>query len=383
MEATKDDPQGTETPAKMDDALRQTRTYIFDYLSQYFDDQIGLKPSAFQASGGSLPTGYIRGAHPTTGEPQEIAPATIRTQDIADLAVTTVKLADASVTSDKIGSGEVKTVNIQDLGVTQAKLAVGAINGDKIADFSIGPENIVDGAITTVHIGERQVRGRNIGLRGVTGDKLMQGLAGEILVGGNTVNGVVNCFVPKKLSGAMSIDSTGKVSLNAGFGAAYARVVEKVQSGGASDTPTAVGDQTRGTKTMPWVIEENDARLVGINGAKLFIKVPGLYLIQASAPAYKVDGHRLKLVFFPDPPSTLQTLVYYGTSEYSAVGATNATRSEVFTVIDASATRSPLFQYFELKHYINTIDAASRLGLALVGDALPEIYAVVNILKLG
>ena len=90
LQGVKDLPQGTEDPAKLDDVDRQTRNWIYDFLSIYIDTNTGkIKSSAF-GIGTSFPAGVIRGTNPVDSSQREIAQGTVGTLDLADLADTWV-----------------------------------------------------------------------------------------------------------------------------------------------------------------------------------------------------------------------------------------------------------------------------------------------------
>ncbi len=97
----------------------------------------------------------------------------------------------------------------------------------------------------------------------------------------------------------------------------------------------------------------------------------GKYFISASAPAYNVDDHKIKLRNITDSTDDIM-----GSSESSAAADTSTNRSELEGIINIPSTKT-----FELQHRCQTTKATDGFGLPMsFGDV--EIYSQVKIEKL-
>lgn len=97
----------------------------------------------------------------------------------------------------------------------------------------------------------------------------------------------------------------------------------------------------------------------------------GDYLIEASAPGYRVDRHVTRLQNI-----TTGTTVQYGTAEYSNYTYVIYNRS--FVVARVSLTSSTTF---ELQHRVNTTIATQGFGVSSSWTGSNSIFAVVKIYK--
>src|SRR5216683_3179016 len=96
LKDVRSDPQGTEDAAKCDDVHRQTRTWLYDFLSKYIDETTDkLKSGGFGSD--SLPTGSVRGSTDNGGTQREILQGTVSDVDIRDNAVTSTKIKTKAV----------------------------------------------------------------------------------------------------------------------------------------------------------------------------------------------------------------------------------------------------------------------------------------------
>lgn len=395
--ATKDDPQGSEPISVVDDALRQTRNWLYDFLSLYIDNSTGkFKPSAFVADGGSLPPGSVRGTNPVGNIQREIAQGSVQGADLADGTVTGGKIAqgtitganvanaslngskleDGSVTSTKISAGVFATANIQDGAITGPKIAVNTIPGDRLVD--------------------KTVENSKIGLRAVAGPELPIALEGQMLVGGNGPEG--KDVAAKTVGGAIEIDKDGVVKLAASiFGNAitYARVLERAAAGVHGGNAAGGVWRRRGSGAdgiAPWTIDNatRDFLELGANG-QIYFKESGKYLVNASAPARgAVDQHKVVLGYVPNPGDTSTARAYIGTSEDCDTNV--QTYSKVEALIDVTLPNDEVASrpYMFLAHHPKTNQATDGYGLAsniltapTPFSTLPihEVYADISILK--
>lgn len=97
----------------------------------------------------------------------------------------------------------------------------------------------------------------------------------------------------------------------------------------------------------------------------------GKYIIEASAPVYRVQRHRTAIYNVTD-----STYEAYGTTEIAWDGDTTGNRSFVETVIDISATKT-----FELRHRCSLTKTTDGFGKA-ASFGVNEVHATVKITKI-
>jgi hypothetical protein len=142
-------------------------------------------------------------------------------------------------------------------------------------------------------------------------------------------------------------------------------VVDSKTSGTAGGASSA-GAQVR---TLNTTIRNT---ITGASLASNQVTLPaGTYHVQASAPAFISDKHK---VFWWDATNTTTTLS--GTSEYSDATNVIQTRSFLDGWFTASATTT-----YELRHYIQTARATNGLGVTTSFASTTEIYAQVSVSK--
>lgn len=131
-------------------------------------------------------------------------------------------------------------------------------------------------------------------------------------------------------------------------------------------TFTAGAWRTRDINTI-----ENDQDWISL-ASNQFTLLAGKYLIEASAPAYRVDSHMVAL--YNTTASTLVT----GSSEYSYNAGQAQTRSVVRQYVELSADAT-----FELRHYCQTTRSDTGLGVSCTFSGISEEYSQVTIWKVG
>jgi hypothetical protein len=425
LNATKNDPQGSEAASKIDDALRQTRNWMYDYLSAKFDATTNLiKAAAFDSANpsNSIPAGLIRGSAANGGAQQEIRQGTVSDVDLRDKAVTSTKLAndaavdanravgtdhikDGAVTGVKIGTNTVEGTSANSAG-TQKNIKQGTISTPDLRDKAVDsvklasdPAVDVNRAVTEHHIRDGAVTRTKIGQNQVEGDRMIAAPAGYILVGGNTVNGVANALAPKQLSGDLSIDANGVVTLGttaalrAGFN--FFKVAERASAGlNGGGSLALTWNQKRGT-ALEWIIEhETVAGVIGIDTINndILFRADGSYLIFVTCPAYAVGHHKCKIIYRPDPTSP-QTYEVLGSNEYAHptfATTPNVTgdmgRSWLIHVLDIRNATQATPAKLSVHHWTELAIATFGLGIRTAGGGgnagLAERYATVDILRI-
>lgn len=119
----------------------------------------------------------------------------------------------------------------------------------------------------------------------------------------------------------------------------------------------------------------NTVRVNTISGASLasnqFTLPAGTYLIRASAPAFNVDRHKIRLYNVTDA-----TDVVYGTSAYSGSAASYANdRSEIFTSFTITGSKA-----LRIEHRCQTTQASNGLGVE--SDFATEVYTTLEITQI-
>jgi len=104
-----------------------------------------------------------------------------------------------------------------------------------------------------------------------------------------------------------------------------------------------------------------------------FTLAAGTYYIEASAPAYKVNGHKCRLQNI-----TASTTISNGTTEYTAAANGVTNRSHLKTEVTISTA-----SVFELQHAVQTTTASFGFGDVAGGGILssPEVYTQVKITR--
>ena len=145
-----------------------------------------------------------------------------------------------------------------------------------------------------------------------------------------------------------------------------ARITDSKTSGTAGGTFTSGAWRTRDLNSI-----EDDPDSIVTLASNQFTLVAGAYLIQWSAPAYRVEHHKTQLY-----DVTGATDLAKGTSEYNAIGSNLQTISVGSDVVTLTANNT-----FEIQHRCWTTQASNGLGVQ-TGFAA-EKYTMVTIFKLS
>lgn len=151
-------------------------------------------------------------------------------------SVTARELADGSINADKLDTNLNAQLGVQDGSVTTNKLVNLSVTTAKIADQAVTTEKIQDGAVTE--------------------DKLSEELADKI-------------------------------------SREFLLVVDRKTAGSGGEGGAAPSEKTWFSRTLNTVVHNN---IVGASLKDNTITLPpGLYMVQASAPAWRVGRHRMRL----------------------------------------------------------------------------------------
>ena len=173
----------------------------------------------------------------------------------------------------------------------------------------------------------------------------------------------------------ITLDSSGNVTFPAnatcsgtatGFGlfTKYAIIADQKSSTTAGGTFTTGAWRTRDLNTE---IADPDG-IVSLNSNQ-FTLVAGTYLVNASAPAHRVNNHQVRLRNNDDG------IIYLGTTEWSHYNYATTTRSFVSARFTIAASKA-----FELQHRCSTTYSSIGFGRTTDFGAIEE-YTLVEIYK--
>ena len=147
----------------------------------------------------------------------------------------------------------------------------------------------------------------------------------------------------------------------------YAKITDTKASGTAGGTFTSGSWQTRTLNTK----DSDDDLIVTLDDSRLTILHAGKYRVKASAPAYEVGGHKIRLRNITDGTTEIVGSSAYLNNTINVM--THSFLSGEFTIASSKV--------FELQHHCQNTDAAG-LGVDLAGDAENAVYATIEIWRL-
>ena len=367
-----DDPLDTEAANKLAQVDLQTRRFVYDFLITKFDATSGKLLTAAVDAATTL-AGTVSGSTSNAGTQRQVVQGTISTPDLRADAVETVKILDAAVTAGKLASDAVTTVKILNANVTEDKVATGAITAAKLGTAAVTTVKILDANVTTAKIADVNVTTGKIADNAVTGAKMVVGsAAGQLLITGTTPF----TFAVQTVSGDATLSSAGVLTLST---KGIVEVEEQASLNTAAGGSSATTWNSRGV-TRAWVktFDTLSSTFLTISTEKLVL-LAGTYIIEASAPAYTVGTHQLRLNRYNSGNTTQQIIP--GSSE--TAGATTQSRSFVRGLMVFASG-----DYLKLQHFTTSAVATNGLGLptnavAEGGETLLEIYAQVRIQKVA
>jgi hypothetical protein len=309
-------------------------------------------PFVTPTAGTTANPGVAYSGDPNTGwrsSAADVQRATCGATDIVEIASTglnilagTLKLAGTNafpLTTANLGDAQVTTIKIADANVTLAKMA-------NIATASLlGRTTASTGVPEVLSVGTSLV---------ASGGSLNASLASQAEAEAGT--------------DATKLMTSQRTKQADAFRSRLFHVREELASG--TEPSDSVGTNAWNTRVI------NTSVTNEISGASLGsnrITLPaGTYYIEANAPAWGTNGHRLKLYNFTDSTDTL-----LGASEYSQTGAgdISATRSVVRGRFTIAGTKS-----FELRHW--SARNAASLGRA-VSTGQNEVYTEALIWRIA
>lgn len=401
LNGAKNDPQDTEAASKLAAVDRQSRNWMYDFLSIYIDSTTNkLKPSAF-GIGSTIPAGSVRGTNSVDGTQQEIVQGSIRNQDIADNSILGLKLNSGSVNGDRLADNTVNGGKLLDGSITSSKLGAGILTANNIADGAVTQAKLSDGAVGSQKLVDFSVTGPKVGLRAVEGKHLPPALAGQMLVGGNGLG--EDELAMKTISGALTIDKDGIAKISSGLAGnvvTFARIAERAAAGTHGGTSVSASWNLRGSApSQPWAFISTTRDFLDIVGERIFFKEGGKYWVSVAAPIRSNAGglglHKVALVYFPDPGNINSPIVHYGLSTDGLVNTTSNSNLQCVLEVDDSKTANLPRPWFYVTHWVGAASGQVTVGLgtavAITSPPIavspplpnpPELYAEVTILRI-
>jgi len=192
------------------------------------------------------------------------------------------------------------------------------------------------------------------GITSINGDST----AAQVIAAGTGIN-------VSSSGGTTTITNTGSSS-----NPQIAYVSDQKSSGTNGGTATSGSWQVRDLNTLTTA---NSPGWITNNGTNNFTLTAGTYDIEASAPAYGVFQHQIKLF-----NTTSSSDAIIGTSEITINAASiNQSRSQLKGSLVLVGTAS-----FQIQHQVNTTQSSNGFGHQ-VGFGVNEIYTQVKITKIG
>ena len=157
----------------------------------------------------------------------------------------------------------------------------------------------------------------------------------------------------------------GNADFNKGLDSSYLEIIDSKSKGtvGGSFSPGSWK-----TRTLTTTIHDSLATSVDLDNDQ-FVIPAGTYHIEASVPAFKVDGHKGRLADVTDFAGTFGATVKLGTTEQSGNAGNTQTRS--FIEGRFSVSRSTTM---EIQHYCETENATDGLGARANFYIVSEVY---------
>ena len=175
------------------------------------------------------------------------------------------------------------------------------------------------------------------------------------------------------LTGALTLAGPPTVGLHAASknyvdSRAYVQVEEQQPVGTAGGSATGSAFDVRAMNT-----EVSDAAAIATVAANQITLAAGTYEFEISAPAYKVNAHRVKLYNVTDAAD-----VKVGTSEWCNAATEAVTRSVAAGRFTIATTKT-----FEIRHFARSAQATNGFGIATNdGSTGVEVYAVARFWRL-
>lgn len=375
-----DTPLDSEDSNKLAQVDLQTRRFVYDFLASKFDATASDVLLAAAVAAATV-AGKINGSTANlAGTQRAIVQGTISTPDLRDGSISTDKLADVAVTAAKIALATITNaqINVAPNGVAATNMNDDSVPTRAIVDDAVTAAKLADSvatdadrAVTTNHIRDDAITAAKIADGAVGADALAAGTEAQMLIAGTTGK-----FVPKTVSGAITIDKDGVTTLaSTGYACLRELAANTVACGAASATTW----HTRGDGAVvpAWTKDWETLAMVTLGAGGKVTLAAGTYLIEAFCPAYKVGKHVCRI---EHKTSAGGHVAYFdGTAEDAPAAAAVQTVSHVYAKIVFTGTNSD----FYVQHYTTGAEVADGLGVPVSAGATNEVYSIVKIHKIA
>jgi hypothetical protein len=164
-------PLDTEDSNVLGAVDRQTREFIYDFLSSVFDANGDLLATSINVA--TTLAGAVNGSTANTaGVQQQIVQGTVSTPDIRVAAITSALIAAGAVTTGCLADGSVTTAKLAALAVTSAQIANATITEAQMAASSIGSAELINSCVTAIKIADGVVGTTQLAALSVTAAKI-------------------------------------------------------------------------------------------------------------------------------------------------------------------------------------------------------------------
>jgi hypothetical protein len=360
-------PAGAEVASKIDDAIRQIKYFLTQYLAvSHNADGTAKNNSTILASIANDLITYAK-IQNVSATDKVLGRSTAGAGDIEEIACTAAGRAllddvDSAAQRTTLGLGtiavlnSIATANIDALAINAGLLATDSVTSAKIMAANVTETKIADANVTAAKL-------KSTGSNTVPKAFIGADTAAEALIGGvlsAAYNSGTNTL-------EFSFAGTTVPSSGAGdAGIAYARLEEQyaANTGAGGTTAATFVDRTS------WV-ENDPAGMVSVSGAQITFAKAGVYWIRLSVPCSGAVGfHRCRLY-----NNTLSAQIKVGTTEQCVAAAT--TRSELWEIVTISTDNTVL----KVQTWATNSVATTGLGApSNQGDA--EVYSIMEIVKL-
>ena len=376
-------PSDLENPAKLGEALRQTRSIIAQLLTIVMNDNGSLKTVSVLATD-SVATNNLLAACVTAAK---LAAGAVTTAALADAGVSTAKLIDLAISTAKIADLAITTIKLADASVATAKLIDKAVTGAKIANDAATDANR---AITSDHVKDSAIIERTIASLAVSMAKLKPTASNSMLWD----NGASVGSYPVDTTGDIVPTLTGgkvKFAFSSGKGNLFGAMALVVESGGAGAdagdaavTAWNIRPAGGGSGSTDFHIIYDpagilDPAFVVISGTpnkkRLLFVTAGKYYVKMSCAGYKVGTHAARLVDYTAGSPT----VLFETGANVVAATSDVTQDfsigEGLIIIAANNTQ------VQLEHYTTLAKTVNGLGIHL-GVLTTNNYVYMQFVRL-
>lgn len=249
--------------------------------------------------------------------------------------------------------------------------------GTNTADVTLNITNSANGGALLI---DNTGTGNSLRVTNGSSTYLTLNSAGSLALGASTPNELLT------LDGVLSLKESAAPSLTTGYGKVYSttdnNLFYKDESGTISmlskeyavfrdlKTPGTEGGTALADSWNERTLNEDFAQFgtsITRSGSTITLTA-GTYKVRVSAPAYKVNGHKVRL-----RNKTDNAVIVLGTSEYSSASVDVTTTSTIDAIFTLNGTKELL-----VEHYVKTDSFTSGYGKAAnVGSS--EVYTVVEI----